>query len=552
MIPFRAPTEDILFALQVARADTLPGWDDDLARSLIDHFASFAEAEIAPLDPVGDAQGCRLINGQVHLPAGFPATYRAWVDQGWQTLSLPETIGGQGAPAPLAGAISEIFSGACHALSMLTALVPGAVRVLMESGSPDQQARHLPDLVSGAALATMCLTEPGAGSDLGAIRTRATRNGDRWRIEGEKIFISGGGQDLSETLLHLILARSGKLSEGVKGLSLFLARSGGGFGANGITVARIEHKMGLHGSPTCHLVFDGCEAELIGTEGAGLSAMFALMNHARIDVALQGVAHAARASAIASAHAAERVQGRTAEGRPAHLADHPDVRRMLDEARHLTLASRAMCALTLVEIETARRPDLVEFLTPLCKIAATEAGMRAADLGIQVLGGYGYLTEYRVEQTWRDARITAIYEGANGIHAGALAGRLLRRNGGAAATAFADFVRALAPDTPEVTRRLQDWQALRAALLLAPDPAARAWDFAQASIGLFDAAVWARMAALAEAAPDPAEIRRLAARRPGPGADRQDHGRASEPRAAPIQAHEQGRPPAPRQPSVPA
>ncbi|WP_444451925.1 acyl-CoA dehydrogenase family protein [Rhodobacter capsulatus] len=511
MIPFRAPTDDILFALQVARADALPGWDDDLARALIDHFASFAEAEIAPLDPVGDALGCRLENGQVHLPEGFPAAYRALIDQGWQKLALPEAIGGEGVPAPLAGAVSEIFSGACHALSMLTALVPGAVRVLMTHGTQAQQAAHLPDLVSGAALATMCLTEPGAGSDLAAIRTRARRTGDHWRIDGEKIFISGGGQNLSESILHLILARTGTMADGVKGLSLFLARSGGAVGANGISVARIEHKMGLHASPTCAMVFDGCEAELIGPEGEGLAAMFTLMNHARIDVALQGVAHAARATAIATAHALERVQGRTSDGRIARLADHPDVRRMLDEGRRLTLATRAMCALTLVEIEAASRPDLLEFLTPLVKIAATEAGMRAADLGIQVLGGYGYLTEYRIEQTWRDARITAIYEGANGIHAGALAGRLLRRNAGAAGAAFAAYVSEIAPETPELARRLHDWQALRATLLLQPDPAERAWEFAQASIALFEAAVWARMEALAEAAPDPAEIRRLAA-----------------------------------------
>jgi len=512
MIPFRAPVDDILYTLEhVAQADRLRDWDGDLARALIEHFATFADAELAPLDAVGDALGCRLEAGQVLLPEGFPAAYRALIDHGWQALSLPEACGGQGAPAPLSGAISEIFSGACHALSMLCALVPGAARVLLQHGTAEQQARHLPDLVSGAALATMCLTEPGAGSDLSAIRCRATRRGAHWRIDGEKIFISGGGQNLSESILHLILARTGPLSDGVKGLSLFLARSGGGFGANGISVARIEHKMGLHASPTCHMVFEGCEAELIGAEGEGLAAMFTLMNHARIDVALQGVAHATRASAIAAAHASERHQGRTAEGQPATLADHADVRRMLDESRRLALVSRAMCALALIEIETESRPDLVDFLTPLVKIAATEAGIRAADFGIQVLGGYGYLGEYRVEQTWRDARITAIYEGANGIHAGALAARLLRRNGGAAPAAFAAFIAELAPDEPEVARLLSAWQALRAALSVMPDPAERAWEFAQASIGLFEAAVWARMEATAEAAPDPAEIRRLAA-----------------------------------------
>ncbi|GAA0310107.1 acyl-CoA dehydrogenase family protein [Rhodovulum strictum] len=513
MKPFAAPLGDILFAMgPVAGADTLPGWDGGFAAEIAGHFAAFAEGVIAPLDETGDRQGCRLEGGRVRLPDGFADAYRAYVAQGWHALALPAEFGGQDLAGPIHGAVSEIFTGACHALQMVTALVPGAARVLMRFGTEDQRARHLPDLVSGAALATMCLTEPGAGSDLGAIRCRATRHGDGWRLNGEKIFISGGGQDLSDSILHLVLARSGPPQDGVRGLSLFLCRSGGPFGANGIAVTRIEEKIGLHASPTCQLAFADAPAELVGAEGQGLAAMFTLMNHARLDVALQGVAHAARAGDIARSYAAERRQGRRADGSPAVLADHADVRRMLDDQRALELVSRAMCHVALVELDRGARPDLVEFLTPLCKIAATEAGIRAADLGIQVLGGYGYLSEYRIGQTWRDARITAIYEGANGIHAGALAGRLLRHKGGAAAAGFAALVTELSQGAPEVARLAELWQTARAALLSAADPSAGAWDFAMLSARLFEAALWVRMAAVAEHAPDPAEIRRLAER----------------------------------------
>jgi len=515
MTPFAAPVADILFALgPVAGADRLPGWDRDFAAEILRHFAAFAEGEIAPLDAPGDRQGCRLVDGQVRMPDGFAEAYAAYVGQGWQALGLPDAYGGQGLPGPLQGAVSEIFAGACHGLQMVTGLVPGAARVLMRFGTEDQKARHLPALVSGAALATMCLTEPGAGSDLSAIRTRAMREGDGWRIDGEKTFISGGGQNLSPVILHVVLARTGAPEDGVKGLSLFLCRTGEGGGANGVTVTRIEEKLGLHASPTCQMRFDGARAELIGEEGQGLAAMFTLMNHARLDVALQGVAHAARAGDIARRYAAERRQGRRPDGSPAVLADHADVRRMLDEQRRLELAARAMCQIALVRLEAGDAPDLVEFLTPLCKIYGSEAGIRAADLGIQILGGYGYVDEYRVAQTWRDARITAIYEGANGIHELTLATRLLRWNGGAAADAFAGMIAEMAGDDSATAEALRAWTALRAEVARSADPAARAHAFSQATRHLFERAVWHRMAAVADAAPDPEEIRRLAAQTP--------------------------------------
>lgn len=490
MTPFSAPVDDILASLiHVAGAERLPDWDSEMAREILGHFAEFAEGEIAPLDAQGDRQGCRIEGGRVRMPDGFKQAYAAYVAQGWHGVSLPEAQGGMGLSPLLNSALSEVFSGACHALQMVTGLVPGAARVLARFGTPDQIARHMPALASGAALATMCLTEPDAGSDLSAIRTRATRTVDGWRIDGEKIFISGGDQDLCDHILHLVLARTGPVAAGTRGLSLFLCHD-----QDGISVTRIEEKMGLHGSPTCQLAFDAAPAELIGAEGEGLTAMFTLMNHARLDVALQGVAHAARAADIAQRYASERKQGKRADGTPAVLKDHADVARMLGEQQHLTQIARAMCHITLVELEAGTRPALIEFLTPLCKIYGTEAGIKSADLGIQILGGYGYLKEYRIEQTYRDARITAIYEGANGIHALTLATRLLRRAG--AAEAFAELIADLDPNG-SCAPALRAWLAQVEALRTDPDPSAKAHGFAQDTLALFADALGERIAARA-------------------------------------------------------
>ncbi|MCA8881404.1 MAG: acyl-CoA dehydrogenase family protein [Rhodobacteraceae bacterium] len=511
MIPFTAPVDDILFSLEhVAGAHRLPDWDGALSAEIVRHFASFAEGVIAPLDEPGDVQGCRLEAGRVRMPDGFAVAYAAYAEQGWPGLSLPEAQGGQGMSGPVLGAVSEIFTGACHALQMVTSLAPGAARTILAFGTADQQARFLPLFASGEWLATMCLTEPGAGSDLGAIRTRATPDGDLWRIDGEKIFISGGDQDMSEGILHLVLARTGD-GAGTRGLSLFLCPSEIDGARNGVSVARIEEKLGLHASPTCQMVFDGARAEMIGAPGEGLKAMFTMMNHARLDVALQGVAHAARAAQIARAYAADRRQGQGPDGNPAMLADHPDVQRMLDEQDMLAIGARAMCHLALVALESGEDRALVDFLTPLCKIYATEAGIRSADLGIQVLGGYGYLREYRVEQVWRDARITAIYEGTNGIHALTLATRMLAK-GGAPAQAFAARIREIDAGTGRLATGLARWCDFRDRL--ASDPAAavkKARAFADATAALYVQAVWTILADRADAAPDPARIRRLAA-----------------------------------------
>ncbi|MCI5075114.1 acyl-CoA dehydrogenase family protein [Oricola sp.] len=510
MKPFAAPLADILFSINdIAEARRIPDWDADFAGEIAGHFAAFAEGEIAPLDEPGDMEGARLENGRVRLPEGFKRVFDAYVEQGWPGLTAPEAFGGQAMGGAVAALVSEIFSGACHSMQMVAGLGPGAIRTVLAFGTDDQKARMIPPLASGEWLATMCLTEPGAGSDLARIRCRATEAGDGWRIDGEKIFISGGDQDASEGILHLVLARTS--DEGIRGLSLFLCRSHKEDGTrNGVTVARIEEKMGLHASPTCQMVFDGAEAELIGRPGEGLKAMFTLMNHARLDVSLQGVAHASRACDIARSYAAERVQGRGPDGAAATLDQHADVRRMLDEMDSLALGSRAIAHLALVFLETGDKPDLVEFLTPVAKVFCSEAGMRAAELGTQILGGYGFLREYRVEQTYRDARITAIYEGANGIHAGALASRGLRVGEGAAQ--FADLIRGLGEETGQdaVTKAAALWAEARDIVAASGDSAVLAHDFMQLTGAVLFLAVWARIGARAEAAPEPERYARVA------------------------------------------
>ncbi|GAA3865228.1 acyl-CoA dehydrogenase family protein [Celeribacter arenosi] len=490
MTPFSAPVEDILFSLRdVAGAARVPDWDADLTGEIIAQFARFAEDIIAPLDESGDAQGCRLDAGRVVMPDGFKEAYGQLAEGGWQGLTLPEDHGGMALDPLTAAAVSEVFSGACHSLQMICNLVPGAAATLRRFGSPDQQGEWLPKLASGAVLSTMCLTEAGAGSDLSRIRTRATRDGENWALTGDKIFISGGDQNLSDDILHLVLARTGTPGDGIKGLSLFLtSKSGAG---EAISITRIEEKLGLHASPTCQIAFDDAPAELLGHEGAGLAAMFTMMNHARIDVALQGVAHASRAHHIAQSYATTRQQGRKPDGRDAMLADHADVARMLADQESLSLGARAMAHIALVEMALGARPALVDFLTPVCKVFCTEAGIRAADLGIQILGGYGYLTEYRIAQTWRDARITAIYEGANGIHAAAIATRGLKGEGG---DHFAALIGELT-DNPRVLALLARWNDARTTLTKSATPTAHAHDFMALTSTLFYRAVWCKIAA---------------------------------------------------------
>ncbi len=499
MTPFKAPLEDILFSLRlVAQADE--EWDETTATDILGHFSAFAENALAPLNATGDREGAQLIDGRVQMPKGFKEAYKQLIEDGWQGLSAPEEFGGAGVSRLIAAGVSEIFSGANHAMQMVCNLVPGAITTLRLFGTAEQQARWIPKLASGECLSTMCLTEPAAGSDLSAIKCRAEQAGESWVINGEKIFISGGDQNLSKDILHLVLARSG--GPGIKGLSLFLCPA-----QPEVTITRIESKLGLHASPTCQMLFSDAGAELVGEEGAGLLAMFKLMNHARIDVALQGVAHASNAAYQSYHYACDRKQGRGPDGQTARLSDHADVQRMLDEQKILAIGARAMCHIALKESMKGQRPALVEILTSLCKVTGSEAGIRAADLGIQIMGGYGYLTEYGVDQIWRDARITAIYEGANGIHERTIVTRGLQS--GTGAEDFADLMNELADGDSIIKEGTDRWLGVVQQLRSAKDPTSQAHNFCNLTRELFQQATWVRIAAVADHHPDTDELKRF-------------------------------------------
>jgi len=520
MIDYRTPLPDILFALRHgAGADRLDHWEDETAEAVLNHAARMVDEVIAPLDPAGDIEGARLIDGRVRMPPGFADAYARFAEDGWQGLAVPEEDGGQGLPHILASALSEMLSGACITYQMVLSLAHGAMRTLIASGSEAQRRLWVPRLASGEYLATMCLSEPQAGSDLGLIRTTASPAADgSWRIAGGKIFISGGDQDLTAgRIMHLVLARTPGAPAGVKGLSLFLAPSHRADGSrNAIQVVRLEEKMGMHGSPTCQMAFDDAEAEIIGAPGEGLKRMFTMMNAERLDVAVQGVGLTEVALQRSLAYANERRQGRAGTGGgPDILIRHGDVRRMLLIQMALAMGCRAMVMRTLVDLELGASPALMELMTPVCKAFATEAAQEAASLAIQIHGGYGFLREYRVEQIARDGRITPIYEGTNGIQAATVAGRVIRLDNGAAIAAFkADMAEARMAATPAMAARLDqalaDFDAATAAMLGRRDIGLGAVSYLRL-IGLIAfGAAWARLEVAAEYAPNPERIRAVA------------------------------------------
>ncbi|OED39722.1 acyl-CoA dehydrogenase [Chromatiales bacterium (ex Bugula neritina AB1)] len=496
---FKAPVDDILFSLKyIAKAEQLSDWDEDTTRDLLAHFASFAEQVIAPTNRVGDVEGARLIDGRVKLPDVFQSAYRQLAEAGWQGLTAPDDYGGMDVSPVIASGVSEIFSGANHSLQMVCNLVPGAITILNRFGSKEQKQRWIPQLASGQTLSTMCLTEPAAGSDLSAIACRGDVVSESWVINGEKIFISGGDQNISEDILHVVLARTEGGASGIKGLSVFLVCKD-----PSVKITRIESKLGLHASPTCQMRFENSPAELIGERGQGIQVMFALMNHARIDVALQGVAHAAHAWKIASEYACQRQQSGS------YLHQHSDVHRMLCKQQTLAITARSLCHLALVNAEMGSEAALVEFMTSLCKIAGSEAGIESADLGIQILGGYGYLEEYGISQIWRDARITAIYEGTNGIHAKSLVTRGLRKNGGA--DAFAELLVELADADQEAKLQIENWKKLGTRLMHSNDPLSHSRKYVEATLQVFEQSLWQRIESAAGQHPDSDKMQALIA-----------------------------------------
>ncbi len=443
---YTPPVADQRFVLDhVVRIDELAGHNafaeatPDLVDAILEGAGAFAAGEFAPLNRVGDEVGAKWAPEGVTLPPGFREAYRGYVEGGWGTLAGPPDHGGQGLPLVLATVVMEDLGSANMAFSLVTMLSAGAVEALRHHGSPEMQERWLPKLVTGEWTGTMNLTEPQAGSDVGALKSRAEPAGDgSWRVSGQKIFITFGDHDLADNIVHLVLARTPGAPAGTKGISLFLVPKLLPDGtANDLRCVSIEHKLGIHASPTCVMAFGDkgeCRGWLIGEEMAGMRAMFTMMNNARLNVGLQGVSIGERATQAALAYAAQRVQG-VREGRPAAIIEHPDVRRMLLRMTALTQAARALCYYaagqtdrgTLGDRAAQARADL---LTPLVKAYGTDVGCEVASLGVQVHGGMGFVEETGAAQHYRDIRISPIYEGTNGIQAADLVGRKLGLEGG--------------------------------------------------------------------------------------------------------------------------
>lgn len=442
---FTPATAEQRFVLEtIVRLDELGAEAAEMADAVLEGAGAFAAGEWAPLERLGDTDGPKWTPDGVKMPAGFADAYRAYVEGGWGTIGSPVEHGGQGLPVSLSIAVLETLGTANMGFALAPILTVGAIEALVHHGTPEQQAAYLPHLSTGAWTGTMNLTEPQAGSDVGALKTRAEPAGDgKWKIKGTKIFISFGDHDMADNIVHLVLARTPGAPAGTRGISLFLVPkyrlnpdgSPGTF--NDVRTVSIEHKMGLHASPTCVLSFgdhDDCIGELVGPELGGIRAMFTMMNNARLNVGLQGVQVAERATQRAVAYARERVQGHRA-GEPVAIVEHPDVRRMLLRMKAQTQAARALVYYAFGQLDRARAGDAaaekrVELLTPLAKAHGTDLGNEVASLGVQVHGGMGYIEETGAAQHFRDARITPIYEGTNGIQAADLVGRKLTMDNG--------------------------------------------------------------------------------------------------------------------------
>jgi len=494
--PYTPPVDDIVEALAVVGLDELAalgtyadaGADPATVRELLEAFGRFAVDVLVPTDRIGDREGARLdpATGEVTLPEPFAKAYRSYVDGGWGGLASPVDHGGGGMPRLVGTALQEILTSANMALSLNPVLTQSAIELLVQWGTRAQQDRYLPRLISGEWTGTMNLTEPEAGSDLGAIRTTAApesdggdSDGGRWRLTGTKIFITWGEHDLTDNIVHLVLARTPGAPPGTKGISLFLVPKVLPDGRrNSLECVALEHKLGIHASPTCVIAFDGADAELVGERNGGMRAMFTMMNAARLAIAVQGLAVGEVAGQQALAFARERRQGRAPgarAGTASPIVEHPDVARMLLDIRATTRAMRLLLYLTAQQTGVAQHdpsPDVraaaqarVDLLTPIGKAWCTDTGFRLASEAVQVHGGMGYIEETGIAQRLRDSRIAPIYEGTNGIQAIDLVTRKLARDDGAAirsliaeiaATAAAASSPALA-DAVDAVRSATDW-----------------------------------------------------------------------------------------------
>jgi acyl-CoA dehydrogenase len=487
MSAYRAPLKDMRFVLNelagLAEVAKLPGYGEatpDTVDAILEEAGKFASGVLDPLNQQGDREGSRWQDGSVVTPKGFREAYRKYVEGGWAALPFAPEWGGQGLPKLVATAVEEMITSANMSFSLCPLLTQGAIHALELCGTEAQKKLFLPKMVAGEWTGTMNLTEPQAGSDLALVRTRAVPSGDHYLISGQKIFITYGEHDLAQNIVHLVLARTPNAPEGVKGISLFvvpkfLPRPDGTPGErNRVSCASIEHKLGIHASPTAVMVYDNAVGYLVGEENKGLSYMFIMMNAARFSVGLEGVAISERAYQRALAYARERLQGRdlSGAGGTVPIIRHPDVRRMLMLMKSQTEAMRALAYVVAAAMDiAARHPEkgvrernqaFVDLMIPVVKGWSTETGIEIASLGVQVHGGMGFVEETGAAQHLRDARITTIYEGTTGIQANDLVGRKIARDGGRAAKAWlAELARV---DGQLARAQSDEAMALRAAL----------------------------------------------------------------------------------------
>lgn len=459
MPDYQAPLDDIRFSLRhIAGLEAiaqLPGYQEaspDTCDAILSEAAKFAADVLAPLNRTGDVEGAQLADGKVRVPTGQAEAYRQYADAGWNSVAFDPAFGGQGMPWALTTALQEIWNAANMAFSLCPLLTQGAVEALQIHGSDVQKKTYLAPLIAGRWTGTMNLTEPQAGSDLGALKTRAEPKGDHHLLTGQKIFITYGDHEMAENIIHFVLARLPDAPRGSKGISLFivpkfLVNADGSLGKrNDVKAVALEHKLGIHASPTCVMAYGdegGAVGYLVGEPNRGLEYMFTMMNNARLAVGVQGLAIAERALQAARAYAADRVQGTTPGNDPAArlpIHHHPDIRRTLMTMRAWSEATRCLIYFAAGTLDRAKRhPDsveragyqaLVDLLIPIAKAWSTDRGVAAASLGLQIHGGAGFIEETGVAQFYRDARIAPIYEGTNGIQAIDLLGRKLLRDSG--------------------------------------------------------------------------------------------------------------------------